>query len=633
MRFAFPRIDSANSVSSRSRKYLAMSLAVGLVFANAHSFALGYQDATATLEAPESQSPTEASTPEGKKNSTPTPIPPPELEVESASPGQADFEDALKTRMNAESIDDLDRVVSLAESAIKKGMSPLNEESAKIFLASAYKQRVEQKMRTLMQAPRNRAAVSKMLGEFLGDLSRATELDPELVDAYLIRVAILRDRQEFDEAMNVVNQAIEIQEPKLEAKSKSLEFRDKLSKLYIARSTLQEDTNRQIEDLEKACLANPTDINVVKQLLATFETQQNVEGVENSERMIQVIDKALEFTTESSELQLAKIGLLVRSGKTDEAIEFCTKSINQSTDDESKSSFLRQRAILKQVQGDAESAKTDLDESIALAKGNVASMLLRARLSAELKQYEAAEKDISSILEVEENNLDAILLRGDIAAAENDFDTAIADYRQILGRIPNGNPVRESLLLKLSLVLWQSDRHSQAIRNLDQIVQANPSNWQAWRLKGEIFLGQGEHADAIDSYNRAISIMPEGEPAEVQASLFNNLSWVLATTPEDELRNGSRALELGLKACELTDYKQAHILSTLAAAYAETGDFDKAVEFSEKAVARGREENSEQLEQLEAELESFRDKKPWREKQEVSEAKRPNVPAPTGPET
>ncbi len=53
-----------------------------------------------------------------------------------------------------------------------------------------------------------------------------------------------------------------------------------------------------------------------------------------------------------------------------------------------------------------------------------------------------------------------------------------------------------------------------------------------------------------------------------------------------------------MKSCELTDYKAAHILSTLAAAYAETGDFEKAREWSGKAVELGTAENNEQLDQL-----------------------------------
>ncbi|MDG2409681.1 MAG: hypothetical protein P8M53_11785, partial [Pirellulales bacterium] len=61
--------------------------------------------------------------------------------------------------------------------------------------------------------------------------------------------------------------------------------------------------------------------------------------------------------------------------------------------------------------------------------------------------------------------------------------------------------------------------------------------------------------------------------------------------------------------------KEAHILSTLAAACAETGDFPEAIRWSTEAVAVG---NSEIDEQLAKELKSYEAGKPWREKQAVS---------------
>ena len=93
---------------------------------------------------------------------------------------------------------------------------------------------------------------------------------------------------------------------------------------------------------------------------------------------------------------------------------------------------------------------------------------------------------------------------------------------------------------------------------------------------------------------------------------MNNLAWVLATSPDESLRNGRRAIELATKACEVTDYKQPHILSTLAAGYAETGDFATAVEWSKKALELGEES---QKEELAKELESYQSSKPWRELQ------------------
>ena len=75
----------------------------------------------------------------------------------------------------------------------------------------------------------------------------------------------------------------------------------------------------------------------------------------------------------------------------------------------------------------------------------------------------------------------------------------------------------------------------------------------------------------------------------------------MATSPSDGVRDGKRALEYGEKAARLSEYKAPYILSTLAAAYAESGDLDKAVEWSGKAVEIGAEEDHELLEQLKEE--------------------------------
>ena len=65
---------------------------------------------------------------------------------------------------------------------------------------------------------------------------------------------------------------------------------------------------------------------------------------------------------------------------------------------------------------------------------------------------------------------------------------------------------------------------------------------------------------------------------------FSTISLVLATSPEDKLRDGKRAVELATKAAEVSDFQTPHVLSTLAAAYAETGDFDTAKKWSAKSI-------------------------------------------------
>jgi hypothetical protein len=64
---------------------------------------------------------------------------------------------------------------------------------------------------------------------------------------------------------------------------------------------------------------------------------------------------------------------------------------------------------------------------------------------------------------------------------------------------------------------------------------------------------------------------------------LNNLAWDLAASPRPELRNGRQAVQLASKAVELTGQQEPVLIGTLAAAYAEDGQFAKAVETAKKA--------------------------------------------------
>ena len=89
----------------------------------------------------------------------------------------------------------------------------------------------------------------------------------------------------------------------------------------------------------------------------------------------------------------------------------------------------------------------------------------------------------------------------------------------------------------------------------------------------------------------------------------------MATSPDEAIRDGKRAIDLAKKACEGTTWKQPHIISTLAAGYAETGDFAEARKYSKQAV-ESEGSSPEVKTQLQGELASYESEKPWRERQE-----------------
>lgn len=126
----------------------------------------------------------------------------------------------------------------------------------------------------------------------------------------------------------------------------------------------------------------------------------------------------------------------------------------------------------------------------------------------------------------------------------------------------------------------------------------------AYQSRGDTFLNAGLRKEAIADYESALQFDRDN------SDLLNKLAWLLATAPNDELRNGTKSLELALNACDLTNYRQATILSTLAAAYAETGRFDLARSWLQKSIEAADESVKEQLRK---QLAGYEKGAPWRD--------------------
>jgi tetratricopeptide (TPR) repeat protein len=95
---------------------------------------------------------------------------------------------------------------------------------------------------------------------------------------------------------------------------------------------------------------------------------------------------------------------------------------------------------------------------------------------------------------------------------------------------------------------------------------------------------------------------------------LNNLAWILATHPDAQLRDGTRAVELASRAVQLTRTNSAPMLDTLAVAYAETGRFAEAVETAKKALGLAESSGARQLAAgIEARLRLHKKGLPFRE--------------------
>jgi tetratricopeptide (TPR) repeat protein len=114
-----------------------------------------------------------------------------------------------------------------------------------------------------------------------------------------------------------------------------------------------------------------------------------------------------------------------------------------------------------------------------------------------------------------------------------------------------------------------------------------------------------EYTNALDDFNQALALAPD------YALCHQNRAWLLATSPEDSLRDGQAALASALRACELNQYRDPSDLKALAASYAETGQFDIAIGWQEKVIGLSAPDEKGDERKV---LEQYQDKQPYRDR-------------------
>jgi tetratricopeptide (TPR) repeat protein len=104
-------------------------------------------------------------------------------------------------------------------------------------------------------------------------------------------------------------------------------------------------------------------------------------------------------------------------------------------------------------------------------------------------------------------------------------------------------------------------------------LKADPA---VYAMRGSVYHGAKDYAKAEADYLEALKRNPN------EHSALNNLAWLKATCPDAEYRDGQSAVKLATKVCELTEWRVKAYVSTLAAANAEAGNFEKAVDVAER---------------------------------------------------
>jgi len=267
-----------------------------------------------------------------------------------------------------------------------------------------------------------------------------------------------------------------------------------------------------------------------------------------------------------------------------------------------------------------------------MAHTNLGIVLLqKGQLDDGIAQYRAA-------LQMQPDSWDAEYNLGTALVGKGEVDEAILHCERAVAMQPNDPDGQVSL----GDALLQKKRIDEAIVHYQSALAVRPDYFLAHYGLGRAFLEKGEADSAIQHCRTALVIQPDDadchtvlavaldektETAEAiqhyekalaispkSISALTNLAWLRATSSNEALRNGNEAVKLAGQADELSGGTNAVVLRTLAAAYAEAGQFGKAIESGRTALQLARVHGDQSLAvELEQQIAVYELRLPYRE--------------------
>jgi Flp pilus assembly protein TadD len=241
-----------------------------------------------------------------------------------------------------------------------------------------------------------------------------------------------------------------------------------------------------------------------------------------------------------------------------------------------------------------------------MAHTNLGLVLLqKGKIDDSIAQYRSA-------LQMQPDSWDAEYNLGTALLGKAQVDEAILHCE----RAVRMRPTDPDAQVALGNALFQKGRVDEAIAHYQEAITAQPEHFLARYTLGHALLEKGDLGGAIEVCRSALLLRPsdvdcqttlaialeeKGNPVEAiqhyQKALelapravptLTNLAWLLATSPDASLRNGPKAIELAKQADRLVGGTNTLVLRTLAAAYAENGEFANAIRTARSAMQLAR---------------------------------------------
>jgi tetratricopeptide (TPR) repeat protein len=254
--------------------------------------------------------------------------------------------------------------------------------------------------------------------------------------------------------------------------------------------------------------------------------------------------------------------------------------------------------------GQIELAIAEYNKALEIDQHNAEAYLERGIALNKKGSVDKALADFNKAIELKPRYAEAYLNRGIIWYRKKDFDKAIADsttaieiYPKAAGAYNNRAAAREK----------KGDIEKKlALSDYNMAIEINSHDDEIYFNRGSLWVTMAHYNKALSDYNNAIEINPRNFKP------YNAIAWILSTCPNNKYRDGTKAVKMANKAVQLNP--GATTLDTLAAAYAETGDFEKSITTQKEAIALLKKENKTgKMSNYNDRLKSYEAKKAWRD--------------------
>jgi tetratricopeptide (TPR) repeat protein len=243
------------------------------------------------------------------------------------------------------------------------------------------------------------------------------------------------------------------------------------------------------------------------------------------------------------------------------------------------------------------------------------------------KQYDRALADLSEAVRLEAKDAGAWWIRGNVWVEKGQYQNAIADYRAAATL----EPLRADYRVSLADAFRASGEYADALAAYSEALRLDPQNSKATEHRGDAYMGMKQYARAVADYTEAGALVKRREARRAAGQFdklrdelgdaihqhpkgfvaYEQIARLFASCPDAKYRDGNKAVEYATTACELTNWRNHITLATMAAAYAESGDFQKAIEWQIKAIELGGAEK--EITDYRNRLKLYKDGKPYRE--------------------